>query len=74
MLLDSVGAGPCPVHWFRRAPGRARRDRRAQATVTAVRRVLVVGSSGSGKTTTARLIAGEPGIPHIELDALHWGA
>lgn len=39
----------------------------------AARRVLVVGSSGSGKTTTARLIAGELGIPHIELDALHWG-
>lgn len=44
-----------------------------QATVTTVRRVLVVGRSGSGKTTTARRIAGELGIPHIELDALHWG-
>lgn len=41
--------------------------------MTAVRRVLVVGSSGSGKTTTARRIAGELGVPHIELDALHWG-
>jgi len=41
--------------------------------VTVVRRVLVVGSSGSGKTTTARRIAGELGVPHIELDALHWG-
>jgi adenylate kinase family enzyme len=35
--------------------------------------VLVVGSSGSGKTTTARRIAGVLGVPHIELDALHWG-
>lgn len=41
--------------------------------MTVVRRVLVVGSSGSGKTTTARRIAGVLGVPHVELDALHWG-
>ncbi|MGN0101739.1 MAG: AAA family ATPase [Dietzia sp.] len=41
--------------------------------MTAARRVLVVGSSGSGKTTTAKRIADTCGIPHIELDALHWG-
>lgn len=41
--------------------------------MTAARRVLVVGSSGSGKTTTARRIAAEIGARHIELDALHWG-
>ena len=41
--------------------------------MTVVRRVLVVGSSGSGKTTTARRIASELGVPHIELDAVHWG-
>lgn len=33
----------------------------------------MVGSSGSGKTTTATRIADEFGIPHVELDALHWG-
>ncbi len=35
-------------------------------------RIRVVGSSGSGKTTTARAIAERLGIPHLELDAVHW--
>lgn len=36
------------------------------------RRISVVGTSGSGKTTTAGQIAQRLGIPHVELDALHW--
>lgn len=35
-------------------------------------RVHVIGTSGAGKTTVARRIARARGIPHIELDALHW--
>lgn len=35
-------------------------------------RFVVVGTSGSGKTTTAQRIAQTLDIPHIELDALHW--
>ncbi len=33
---------------------------------------MVIGSSCSGKTTLAKQIAGELGIQHIELDAIHW--
>ena len=35
-------------------------------------RYAIIGTSGSGKTTLARQIAEGLGIPHIELDALHW--
>lgn len=36
-------------------------------------RVVVVGTSCSGKTTFARRLAELTGVPHVELDALHWG-
>jgi adenylate kinase family enzyme len=35
-------------------------------------RIVVVGTTGSGKTTTARRIGEIIGAPHVELDALHW--
>ena len=35
-------------------------------------RVVVVGSSCSGKTTFARRLSESLGTPHVELDALHW--
>jgi len=38
-----------------------------------MKRVQVVGTSGSGKTTTGRLLAERLGVQHIELDALHHG-
>lgn len=35
-------------------------------------RLVIVGTSASGKTTCAKHLAQQLGIPHIELDALHW--
>jgi adenylate kinase family enzyme len=39
----------------------------------AVPRIVVVGTTGSGKTTLAGQLAAHLHVPHIELDALHWG-
>lgn len=36
-------------------------------------RISIVGTTGSGKTTLARRIAAIKNLPHIELDAIHWG-
>jgi len=35
-------------------------------------RFVVIGTTGSGKTTVAAALAEARGVPHIELDALHW--
>ena len=36
-------------------------------------RVVVVGTSGSGKTTFARSLSIELGATYTEVDALYWG-
>ena len=38
----------------------------------AMERVIVVGTSCSGKTTLAQQLSRALGSPHVELDAIHW--
>ena len=44
----------------------------ALSSVTALQRILVIGSGGSGKTTFARRLAARTQLPLIHLDALYW--
>lgn len=36
------------------------------------KRIVIIGKTGSGKTTLARELAETLGYPHIELDSLYW--
>ena len=41
---------------------------------TRLQRILIIGSTGAGKTTAAQVVAARCGLPRGELDALHWDA
>jgi energy-coupling factor transporter ATP-binding protein EcfA2 len=43
-------------------------------TLRGCQRILVLGRTGSGKTTLARELAAAICVPHIELDALYFGS
>jgi energy-coupling factor transporter ATP-binding protein EcfA2 len=42
-------------------------------TLYGCQRILILGRTGSGKTTLARELAAALGVPHVELDALYFG-
>lgn len=44
---------------------------RAPNLIAEMNRIVVVGSSGSGKTSTARTVALKLEIPHLELDSVY---
>ena len=37
-------------------------------------RIVVVGTTGSGKTTFSKRLSAQLEVPHLELDSLYWGA
>jgi len=42
-------------------------------TLSGCQRILILGRTGSGKTTLARELAAAVGVRHVELDALYFG-
>ena len=42
-------------------------------TLRGCQRILILGRTGSGKTTLARELAAAIGMPHVELDVLYFG-
>jgi adenylate kinase family enzyme len=44
-----------------------------QPTHLTERRIVIIGSTGSGKTTLANRLACTLNLSHVELDALYWG-
>ena len=42
-------------------------------TLAGCQRILILGRTGSGKTTLAREVAAALGVPHVELDSLYFG-
>src|SRR4029434_4124671 len=44
----------------------------ARRRIEPMQRVLVMGSSGSGKSTFARRLSDVTGLPFVSLDALFW--
>src|SRR4051812_49999680 len=43
-------------------------------SLAASERILILGRTGSGKTTLARELAAALGVPHVELDSLYFAA
>ena len=53
------------------APKRSQRD--PATTLAGCQRIVIIGRTGSGKTTLARELAAALGVPHVELDSLYFG-
>ncbi len=48
-------------------------QRNPAITLAGCKRIVIIGRTGSGKTTLARELAAALGVPHVELDALYFG-
>lgn len=52
----------------------ARNPEQILAAIDAARRIAIIGSPGSGKSTLSRALAARTGLPLVHLDQLHWEA
>jgi len=68
---DGAGRAALPADPAAAATGRPLRD--PARTLAGCERIVIVGRTGSGKTTLARELAASLGVPHVELDSLYFG-
>jgi energy-coupling factor transporter ATP-binding protein EcfA2 len=68
---DSETVAAHPVADDQSATKLSRRD--PTITLAGCKRIVIIGRTGSGKTTLARELAAALGVPHVELDALYFG-
>ena len=73
MPVSPAGSGP-PAPPGTAVPGGLAGSAPARVDARLARRIVVAGVSGAGKTTLARRIAAVTGVPHTEIDGLHWHA
>lgn len=62
-------ARPASAH---HSSGNERRQRDPLNTLSGCDRIVIVGRTGSGKTTLAQELAAALGVPHVELDSLYF--
>lgn len=64
-----ANAAPAPSD--QSATGSTKRD--PATSLAGCQRIVIVGRTGSGKTTLARELAAKLDVPHVELDSLYFG-
>jgi hypothetical protein len=71
-LTSPDDAAPTTPHDLPGTPGSTSRRDPARS-LAGCERIVIVGRTGSGKTTLARELAASLGVPHVELDTLYFG-
>lgn len=71
--MSAVDGEPAVAHHLTNGVATDLSQRDPATTLAGCKRIVVIGRTGSGKTTLARELADALDAPHVELDALYFG-